>query len=83
MRRVIALFPEAYALYLRICRERGISEEGSQLDLSACEEFFAGLLAPLGSTAAAAAAYMPKMEERRPLREVEFTAGELLVASPL
>uniref|UniRef100_A0A383VGH0 Uncharacterized protein n=1 Tax=Tetradesmus obliquus TaxID=3088 RepID=A0A383VGH0_TETOB len=75
VRRVIALFPEAYALYLRICRERGISEEGSQLDLSACEEFFAGLLAPLGSTAAAAAAYMPKMEERRPLREVEFTAG--------
>jgi hypothetical protein len=48
VRRVTALFPKTYGIYLEICQARGISAEGGQLDLSGCAEFFAKLLGPQG-----------------------------------
>ncbi|KAF6261301.1 hypothetical protein COO60DRAFT_792551 [Scenedesmus sp. NREL 46B-D3] len=75
VRRITALFPAAYNAFLEICQARELSAEGAQLDLKACEEFFVRVLAPPGLGPEAADAYMPAMEERRPLRELDYVAG--------
>jgi hypothetical protein len=76
VRRVTALFPAAYDAYLDICRDKGISEKGAQLDLDCCKGFFVRVLGSKCYTDEAVA-YAPSAKDKRPLRELEYVTRKL------